>query len=106
MGYKIALLPGDGVGIDVLEAAKGVLDAVGFEAEYTYADIGWEFWCKEGNPLPERNCESNGKHSSARGQRPRTNSSAAADARSCAGTRTSAASSAKDTSPRRPCRAA
>jgi len=54
MGYKIALLPGDGVGIDVLEAAKGVLDAVGFEAEYTYGDIGWEFWCKEGNPLPER----------------------------------------------------
>ncbi len=54
MGYKIALLPGDGVGIDVLEAAKGVLDAIGFEAEYMHGDIGWEFWCKEGNPLPDR----------------------------------------------------
>jgi len=54
MAYKIALLPGDGVGSDVLEAAKGVLDAIGFEAEYTYGDIGWEFWCKEGNPLPDR----------------------------------------------------
>ena len=54
MAYKIALLPGDGVGSDVLEAAKGVLEAVGFEAEYTYGDIGWEFWKTEGNPLPER----------------------------------------------------
>ena len=54
MGYKIAMLPGDGVGSDVLEAAKGVLDAVGFEAEYEYGDIGWAYWCSEGNPLPDR----------------------------------------------------
>ncbi len=54
MGHRIALLPGDGVGCDVLEAGKGVLDAIGFEAEYTYGDIGWEFWKKEGNPLPDR----------------------------------------------------
>jgi isocitrate/isopropylmalate dehydrogenase len=54
MRYKIAMLPGDGVGGDVLEAAKGVLDAVGFEAEYEYGDIGWEFWRTEGNPLPDR----------------------------------------------------
>lgn len=57
--YKIAVLPGDGVGIDVTEAAMKVLDAVGFsdKAEYTYGDIGWEFWCKEGNPLPDRTIE-------------------------------------------------
>ena len=54
MTYRIAMLPGDGVGGDVLEAAKGVLDAVGFEAEYEYGDIGWEFWRSEGNPLPDR----------------------------------------------------
>jgi len=54
MTYKIAMLPGDGVGADVLEAAKLVLDAVGFEANYRYGDIGWEFWRTEGNPLPER----------------------------------------------------
>ncbi len=54
--YKVAVLPGDGVGIDVTEAAMKVLEAVGFSdiAEYTYGDIGWEFWCKEGNPLPDR----------------------------------------------------
>ncbi len=57
--YKIAVLPGDGVGVDVTEAAIKVLDTVGFseKAEYTYGDIGWEFWCKEGNPLPDRTIE-------------------------------------------------
>ena len=55
--YKIALLPGDGVGGDVLEAALKVLKAVDFEAEYTHGDIGWEFWRTEGNPLPDRTIE-------------------------------------------------
>jgi len=52
--YRIAWLPGDGVGEDVLNAARKVLDRVGFEAEYVHGDIGWEFWRTEGNPLPER----------------------------------------------------
>ena len=54
MTYRVAMLPGDGVGGDVLEAGKDVLDAIGFEAEYEYGDIGWEFWKSEGNPLPDR----------------------------------------------------
>jgi 3-isopropylmalate dehydrogenase len=52
--YKIAWLPGDGTGNDVMEAAKMVLDAVGLDAEYVPGDVGWEFWKKEGDPLPER----------------------------------------------------
>lgn len=52
--YKIAWMPGDGVGNDVMEAARKVLDAMKFDAEYTHADIGWEFWKSEGNPLPDR----------------------------------------------------
>jgi isocitrate/isopropylmalate dehydrogenase len=32
--YKIAWLPGDGVGNDVMEAARIVLDALKFGAEY------------------------------------------------------------------------
>ena len=52
--YKIAWLPGDGVGKEVLEAAKIVLDKLGFNAEYIHGDIGWEFWCKEGDALPQR----------------------------------------------------
>jgi len=52
--YKIAWMPGDGVGNDVMEAARIVLDAMDFDAEYIPADIGWDFWCKEGDPLPQR----------------------------------------------------
>ena len=54
--YKIAVLPGDGIGKDVTDAAMMILDAVGFSeiAEYTWGDIGWEFWCKEGDAFPER----------------------------------------------------
>ena len=51
---KIVTMPGDGIGKVVLEEAIRVLDAAGFEAEYIHADIGWEYWCNEGNPLPER----------------------------------------------------
>ncbi|UCC40887.1 MAG: isocitrate/isopropylmalate dehydrogenase family protein [Candidatus Aminicenantes bacterium] len=51
---NIVTMPGDGIGKIVLQEAVRVLDAVGFKANYIYADIGWEFWCKEGNPLPQR----------------------------------------------------
>jgi len=47
-------MPGDGIGKVVLPEALRVLDAVGFKPNYIHADIGWEFWCKEGNPLPQR----------------------------------------------------
>lgn len=50
----IVALPGDGIGKVVLDEAIRVLGAAGFEADYVEGDIGWEFWCKEGNPLPER----------------------------------------------------
>lgn len=52
--HKIAWLPGDGVGNDVMEAARIVLDALKFDAEYKHGDIGWEFWRHEGDPLPQR----------------------------------------------------
>ena len=52
--FSIAWMPGDGIGNDVMEAARLVLDALRFDAEYIPADIGWEFWCKEGNALPDR----------------------------------------------------
>jgi isocitrate/isopropylmalate dehydrogenase len=52
--YKIAWLPGDGVGIEVMEATRICLDAVKFDASYVPGDIGWEFWCKEGDAFPAR----------------------------------------------------
>jgi isocitrate/isopropylmalate dehydrogenase len=52
--YRIAWLPGDGVGVDVLEAARLVLDRLALNAEYVAADIGWDFWCDEGDAFPPR----------------------------------------------------
>jgi len=52
--YKIAVLPGDGVGIDVMDAAMIVLKKLNVDAQYVRGDIGWEFWRKEGNALPDR----------------------------------------------------
>jgi 3-isopropylmalate dehydrogenase len=37
-----------------MDAAKIVLDTIDLDAEYIHGDIGWEFWKKEGNPLPDR----------------------------------------------------
>jgi len=50
-------MPGDGIGNDVMEAARIVLDAMTFDAEYVPAEIGWELWCREGDPLPPRTLE-------------------------------------------------
>ncbi len=52
--FRIALMPGDGIGVEVMEAARLVLDVLRLEAEYVHADVGWEFWRREGNPLPQR----------------------------------------------------
>src|SRR5512138_3351577 len=52
--YKIAWLPGDGIGVDVLDATKIILEKLKLNAEYIHGDIGWEFWCKEGDAFPQR----------------------------------------------------
>jgi isocitrate dehydrogenase (NAD+) len=60
--HNVVTMPGDGIGKTVLAEAIRLLDAVGFDAEYIYADVGWEFWVREGNPLPERTVELLKKH--------------------------------------------
>jgi len=55
--YRIAWLPGDGIGVDVLQATKIVLDKLSLDAEYLHGDIGWEFWCQEGDAFPPRTIE-------------------------------------------------
>ncbi len=52
--YRIAWMPGDGIGVDVMDAAQIVLEKIDLDAEYVPADIGWAFWCQEGDPLPQR----------------------------------------------------
>ena len=51
---RVAWLVGDGVGHDVMEATKLVLEAANLDIEFTSADVGWNFWCMEGNALPDR----------------------------------------------------
>jgi len=58
----IVTLPGDGIGKVVLDETIRVLNAAGFEAEYVEGDIGWEFWCNEGNPLPQRTLDLIAEH--------------------------------------------
>ncbi len=53
----IVTMPGDGIGKTVLPEAIKVLKAAGFEADYVHADIGWEFWQNQGNPLPQKTIE-------------------------------------------------
>ncbi len=63
MGKRtIVALPGDGIGKVVLNETIRVLDAAGFEANYVEGDIGWEFWCEEGNPLPQRTLDLLAEH--------------------------------------------
>ena len=58
----IVAMPGDGIGKVVLYETIRVLDAAGFNADYVEGDIGWEFWRKEGNPLPQRTIDLLEKH--------------------------------------------
>ena len=58
----IVSMPGDGIGKTVLPESIRVLEASGFKANYVHADIGWDFWCKEGNALPQRTIELLEKH--------------------------------------------
>ncbi|MFQ6069321.1 MAG: isocitrate/isopropylmalate dehydrogenase family protein [Candidatus Aminicenantales bacterium] len=55
--YRIAVLPGDGTGNDVVEAAMLVLEKMKLDADYIEGEVGWKYWCEEGNPLPERTIE-------------------------------------------------
>jgi 3-isopropylmalate dehydrogenase len=55
--HRIAVLPGDGIGKDVLDAAMIILKELKLDADYVYGDVGWEFWKHEGDPLPKRTIE-------------------------------------------------
>src|SRR5512141_638415 len=52
--YCMSWFLGDGIGKEVMEAARIVLDRVKLDADYIHGDIGWEFWCKEGDAFPQR----------------------------------------------------
>ena len=60
--HTVVTMPGDGIGNQVLPESLRVLKAVGFDADYVHADIGWDCWCNNGNALPERTIELLTKH--------------------------------------------
>jgi 3-isopropylmalate dehydrogenase len=60
--HTVVTMPGDGIGNQVLPEALRILNAVGFDAEYVHADIGWDSWCREGNALPQRTVDLLAKH--------------------------------------------
>lgn len=51
---NIAVLPGDGIGGEVMDVVLPVFDRLGMKVRTQFGDIGWEFWRMEGNAVPER----------------------------------------------------
>lgn len=49
---RIALIPGDGVGREVVPAARQVLDALALPIEYIELEAGWETFQRVGTALP------------------------------------------------------
>jgi len=60
--YTVITMPGDGIGNQVLPESLRVLKAIGFDADYVHADIGWDCWRREGNALPDRTIDLLAKH--------------------------------------------
>ncbi len=49
----VCLIPGDGVGKEVIPAAARVLEALNIGIQFTHADAGWECFQQQGNALPD-----------------------------------------------------
>jgi isocitrate dehydrogenase (NAD+) len=54
VAHLVTLIPGDGIGPEVSEATRRVLDATGVEIEWVVEDAGADVLTREGTPLPGR----------------------------------------------------
>ena len=54
MSYDITLIPGDGVGPEVIEATRKVVEATGVSFDWEVHDIGSNALEKHGTPLPQQ----------------------------------------------------
>ncbi|AJM76832.1 isocitrate/isopropylmalate dehydrogenase family protein [Rathayibacter toxicus] len=50
---SIAVLPGDGIGPEVISEALPVLNTVGIKLDLKFGEIGWKCWQEQANPVPE-----------------------------------------------------
>jgi homoisocitrate dehydrogenase len=55
--YTICLIPGDGIGQEVVPQAVRVLEATGLKLEFVQAEAGWDTFQKTGNSVPEETLE-------------------------------------------------
>lgn len=53
MSYSVTLIPGDGIGPEVVTATRRVLEATGVDFKWEIAEVGAEVMSKYGTPLPE-----------------------------------------------------
>jgi isocitrate dehydrogenase (NAD+) len=58
MSHRVTLIPGDGIGPELAEATRRVLDATGIAFEWEVQEAGEATIASEGTPLPERVLES------------------------------------------------
>src|SRR6476659_7946173 len=58
MAHRVTLIPGDGIGPELAEAARRVLDVSGVEFEWEVVDAGEAVMAEYGTPLPEHVLES------------------------------------------------
>ncbi|MEP7082388.1 MAG: isocitrate/isopropylmalate dehydrogenase family protein [Chloroflexota bacterium] len=58
MSYAVTLIPGDGIGPELAEATRGVLEATGLGFEWDVQQAGEATIASEGTPLPDRVVES------------------------------------------------
>jgi len=65
MSHNVTLIPGDGVGPEIADATKKVLDATGVGFNWDIQDAGTDVYEKEGTPLPDRVLESIRKNKTA-----------------------------------------
>ncbi len=56
--YRVTLIPGDGIGPEITEATRLVVEATGVPIEWDIQEAGEEVYEREGTPLPERVLES------------------------------------------------
>jgi isocitrate dehydrogenase (NAD+) len=58
MSYNVTLIPGDGIGPDVAEAARRCVDATGVKINWEIAEAGSDVIDKYGTPLPPETLDS------------------------------------------------
>jgi isocitrate dehydrogenase (NAD+) len=58
MAHRVTLIPGDGIGPELAEATRRVLDATGVEFQWETVDAGEAVIAEYGTPLPEHVLES------------------------------------------------